>query len=970
MIQLFTLVCRALPVCALLAFGASDTASNGQGLSTGEVRKAIQDLQEKISQDRRLDGVLLSDAFIDKQGQLAFRGIRPKLRGNLAQEVQTRQTDLLKSLIEDYRKSEWQDGKQPAAINLNGLDWVDSLVDLLQGDLYRSGIVDVLITRQYYAPGTLHFEALIGNDRQQEDLQKSILAKLELSSSWRIVASHLQTTSDQTRKPETVHLCVERVDLQAFLARLQGEIASLGEQDANRFLDGTRLDRAYFNGAGQMTLEGIVPTATADQPVEKLLLEQVRQYGTGWVDGVPIDLSRLIRVPSPLLEIRALVSRSPELDGTRVDRVYYNANGEMVLSGIQRKAAAGQSAQSNLLLAKVQGELSAMPEWKLRVGKTQCPVANLAEIDFDRVVARLHEQIRTAVDDASLTRVRIDRLHYDPKNTLVLEGIRWNLADDARNMKFVAPLVNELSVWPMVLDKSAPPPNVDGIVHVANPIHYVRELVANCPALDGVRIDYAYYDGTGQLHFHGAEGRPDQASVLSQLLAAQSDNESWRTWAGCSGWQVDPLDHFAFDDFLRKLRRLVAQEPALDGTRIDRAFYDKSLQMAFQGQYWKSGPIEKLDDLILASLQTEAAAGALRQDDGRALTGNSAPDRKAILGRLDRAAVIPVSNLSDALSGMVELDCHLDGTRLDRVYYDENNQLQIEGLLADDNQQQLLPALLAQFAGDPVWGPQIVNGFSTNSMRVQPIAPLLQFVKNVMPAYGELDGAEVVRAFHACDGRLAFEGRVLSEEQRAYLQAALAYEIWQKPAWRIRLVSRSASQPLVDVGKMTLTEIPTSWPKAMQAFSAAKGLYKKGCYREALEQLNLAMTHYQREACVWCYRALCYIALGEMDLARRDLRRIVAMEKAGVISDTDHDQVLAQVQGPQRDCFEQLRLECLLHHRDGTLIHNACYPGDPCQGAPGCRRPCCPPSPAEPVTVLAPAVVKVRAGCSHCGPHK
>jgi hypothetical protein len=483
-------------------------------------------------------------------------------------------------------------------------------------------------------------------------------------------------------------------------------------------------------------------------------------------------------------------------------------------------------------------------------------------------------------------------------------------------------------------------------------------LVSQTPCLDGVRFDSAYYDKTGVLHFKGAQARPEQTAGAYALLRSGIPADLWREWQGAGNrepdrvWTIDPLPIVPLERLLADVRRNIAATPQLDGTRVDRAYYDERLRLTFVGQRWKktapqeADNQEAIDDAVFVALK-DAWREALRQPNGMSLLGDRTPSGvKELKPGFDTARIAEVEDLSEHLRSVVPLYCALDGVRLDRVFYDEQGTLQLCGLIGDDAQSASLPAFVGRTAADARWSGQIVHGLSTSRMQLAPIAPLFQFVKDVLPAYEPLDGTNLTRAYYNKDRRLAFEGRIrvftgekdtgaLGQARKALLATVIRGELESRPQWASQWQSPGVQPVDVDLSQVFTAELKPDIFEARRLFERAKNLYWEERYAQGVDLLDQAMLYYSDDGMLWYFRALCYIGAGRIDLARRDMRRVVEMEKENRVPGNMHYTALQRVQGPARTWFESLRSDCLLNPKNGSLIHNPCA-GGPGDGCPDC----------------------------------
>lgn len=928
--RLFSICCLVwLVTCGAAAMFAEERPAG--------VEKALRDLQHRVNQDRKLRGVFLKDAYFNQRGELVVQGFRPRCEKQLFEE----QTKCLEELIVDYGKTEWPAIRQAPRIDLDQLECVTNLLDQLQQEAANHPkLRDVMFWAQKYDNGHLRLEVIQGGHHSEEELEQFVGGVLARSPDWPVIAANLTTVRPDEPVAWSVRI-LETFSFREFVREIQAEIAR------RPGLDGTRVDNAFFNALGRLTLEGIRPStprtpagqAGAEDHVarqlDKVLVAKISSRGEKWADFLPADFGGLRPVESPLPYLRQVVTESAEFDGIRIDRAYYDGEGTLCLLGIRNSASPGTPCQAALLKRVVTQKFSSHPNWSEWKGDT-LSTAGLREVDFEAIRSSLHRALNRPreSDGRRLDRVRIDRIWYDIDNKLRLRGVCWNECGDADQGNAIREAIREeLKLWPGILEGNSDSPDIAEVTPIESVLSTARQILARHPEMDGVRIENAYYDQEGRLHFYGTQARKDQGTQASSLLQAEADGEQWQR-AVARGWTIDHLRPlpFSWDGLVRSLREGIAQRATLDGTRIDRVYYDKDLKLTLEGQRW--GDARPLEEVIVSTLRGEFRDAA-RNIDGTAIVGDRGVPTESLLARIDLSQVRLVENPLRHLRKLVSQDCSYDGIRVDRIYYDQENRLHCAGLLDNPSQGHLLQELWAGFSKDPRWAEQAAQELRVDSMRCLPIGPLLQFVKEILPVYEELDGASVVRAFHAPDGRLAFEGRVLSREQAQVLGDRMARELEQRPSWALRLASFSDLPPIakpsekIDVSGMTITPVKPDLFEAQRVVNLAWDLYLQERYPEAIQQLDLAMAYYPRYGPTWYVRALCYIAIDRRDLARRDLRRAVDMENRFIIPKNLHYHVLQRIQGPRRITFEWLRTEALLQKQDGTVIRNLCAGDEP-----------------------------------------
>ncbi len=942
------------------------------------VETALADLQERITaaNERQLDGILLQDAYFNDRGELVFVGVRSHYESSRYKNLIESQTARLREILAEFCSTRWAEAnarmvktkQNPDGINLDELRAVANLPLAIQQMVAQNEEYDgVRIDRHFYKDKKLHIRGIQGNDSQQEQLEKYVQEQLASVERWKELPY------------AKVELDLRTVPIDKFRREMQRFVAS------RPVLDGTRIDRAYFDELGRVAFRGIrwgpttaAPPTRGQTPRDQLIYDELFSRVSRsplFTDGAELNLQPLVVVRSPIAQWRGFVARDRRLDGVRIDRVYYAFVEErqqvsLTVQGVFDKQTEAQRA----LLIDVGKDNFSSLDWRVWTENAP-PRAELVAVDYDQMVAKLQARIRGArrADGKLVDKARIDRVHFDQKNVLQIEGVRWSehaQSEDPLAQRALQRLVAaELkSTWTDVVSSETPEFSINGVVKTSSALAFVRQIVSQNHDLDGVRVDVAYYDGRGQLHFAGAQRHAEQVGQLADAIRARSrETSDWTRWTTrrwrekeTDAWSIDALEVTPTQELLLDLRAKAMEDFRLDGLRIDRLHYDEQLRLALIGQFWEPWQPELLKS-ILHSLIENNWRRAVRHADGSRVTDDAdLPDGYTI------ETVVHSPSLLTELRNEVARRCELDGTRLDRAYYDIHGVLNFKGLLGHAEHKARLDKLVALYEQNESWDAAFVAGFSTANeprlrrFRVAAMDKLLTYVQESMPAYTELDGASVVRAYYALpliasdDEQigplpllLSLEGRVADEPQRDSLQKIVS-QLTSNDKWAPYLQQPAlptlaeASQRGVDVNRMTKTQLVKDPYNAQRLFGEGYGLYRRTCYPQAIEQFDLAMAYDSSNVSSWYYRALCYIALQRNDLARRDVRRAVLLEQQGEMLQGFHFGALSSVQGRHRLCFERLRFEAQYHRPSGKKIANACAEGACDRCGNHCCSPCCP----------------------------
>ncbi|MCC7086472.1 MAG: hypothetical protein IT427_15840 [Pirellulales bacterium] len=572
--------------------------------------------------------------------------------------------------------------------------------------------------------------------------------------------------------------------------------------------------------------------------------------------------------------------------------------------------------------------------------------------------------------DAGLhDKVRIDRLYYNENNQLSFEGQRWNeLPTEARDKQhaklheFVADVVGKY--WPAALfptltaarlpDDHDSRLSVEGIAFFNNSdparrsvLAYLWTLVPQHEELDGIRVDRAYYQ-RGVLHLNGVKATPGQIVQLQRYI--DPNNVLWKTLAP-HGVEFNTFCEVPIQVLKSRVQTRLAANKDVNGARIRRLYYKydgRGIRLTFEIERWSDASEGKSDfsdrelncdlpddDPIKMEIQAELDGTGVEWSATREL--GKEPCYKVAAVRSDLLAVLreKVPDRKD-----------MDGVRLDRAFYDPKGVLHFTGLIGRDEQLSLVEQLVRHtVAGHDVWGQYVRDGWAVEheNFDLLPIDPLLACIQHILPGYEELDGAAIARIYHRADGQLAVDGRAAEDSQKAAIGRILASELWRIAPGRRRLsanyyVAKRKGAAAADggtvegkprivtseSGQFEVFPIDRDFYKAQSMLGDAWQLYWKNCYTETIELLDIALSYDSKCVGAWYLRALCFIQLDKIPLARRDIRRAVLVNKGSSYRLNARHSYLTRVQGEPRTCFERLFHEALFSRPNGSLISELC----------------------------------------------
>ena len=734
---------------------------------------------------------------------------------------------------------------------------------------------------------------------------------------------------EQTNAPKIIPIDIFRELLQAQLSSIET-------------LSGTRIDRVFYSRDGSLSLSGIAWIPQNNPLVAKQLEKQIEEAtvkfvlnekerwydlqegGRVYVDGIEV-------VENPLTAVRELISKNRALDGVHAEKVAYGPDGILNITGSAAKET--QLGELLLLLQTAQKEHEAWNKW---VGPSKTAAIEYNEyIPHAKLQLVLEEAIMRAILSTKLTevdagkglnsKVLFNRIYYSREDALAFEGLRWDELTGAQQgllkNQIKAILTEEQTANPIVKGSAV---NVEGLslfnmaaVPFRSALASAWELIPQHKELDGVRLDRAYYKN-GVLVFTGIQANSTQTALLKDQI--QLADPLWNTLApkGIAFDAFPIVDTETLLDEIQNRYAFHAQTPAIDGARLDRIYYQfdadqQSLRPTFSIDRWHTG--QAAGAIQPASIEAVTIQNMLQALPAQwsTVTAWGAPDFQLAN---ERPSPLPV------LRQEIAQDTSMDGTRIDRAFYDPSGKLYFEGLIGDEQQLHAVNVLVQTTlgrmgGGNDEYTPQ---GFAVNRdrFRLIPNAIVLEWIQDLLPGYEKLDGAGVSRLFFAPNNALAVDGRIAVKNQTADISKILG-EALQQTSWGRELMKGNTNQ-LVKTDRFDLFPVRHDPIEAMALLSTAWQIFYCGDYESAIKKLDMAILYDPGNTQLWMLRSLCYIGLREIVYARRDARRAVLSMKNNQYRYHGRYRTLSKVQGSIRLCFEALMQEVWASRANGAIV--------------------------------------------------
>ena len=807
--------------------------------------------------------------------------------------------------------------------------------DLLQERVASNQLLDgVRIDQVRKKDDTLLVDCILANEHQSTAIEQLLT----------------ECATEMGMNPKEAHIRIHNiVPIMQFKQELQSDLSG------NPSLKGVRLDRVFFGPDGHLQLAGIGWTTSqinGGQNQSELfdaLINATMQFVVRdtprWVEltrGGKIIVTGVKFYPrdrAPPKAIRAFVAAHPQFDGVHVEDTFYGPTGQLTFTG-----TASSAKQKTLLLSNLDSQKSISADWHSWIGSRLKPNFHVSDYiqneqkksEIENAIARVICSTQPLVYEPNANqltdKVMIERLYYNADNKLAITGWRWNEIPAGKLPNEIGlPGLNRILKQEQEDD---PELKGEGVELSGLPLFNMADtpfrsllmaawdLIPQHKQLDGLRIDRAYYKD-GVLIFTGIQARDGQTAALKTILPLKSP--MWQSLAP-AGVKFDEFPIVATDTLRSDIQNEYAYHsthPELDGTRIDRIFYQPDLNTngregkicpVFEIDQWFTGqppgminPAGKAADTIRKHLKTHPADWSRTEQFG---------DSKFTLGdELEN----PLPNLRQEVAQTPSLD----GTRIDRAFYDTLGELHLSGLIGSETQLTTLKELVKETL-NAKRSQLAANGILIARDRFELISNdrLLDCIRDLLPGYEQLDGAAISRIYFepskSSPGILTVDGRQTGGNQTHEISSILGK--WLAQSFQGRKLLKYNANNMVQTNRFDLFTIKRDPIEAMSLLSTAWNIFFRCDYETAIHKLDIAILYDPQNTQLWMLRSICYVALGKIDYARRDARRAVLSMKNNKYRFHGRYQTLSRVQGPIRLCFESLMQEVWASRPNGVSV--------------------------------------------------
>jgi hypothetical protein len=421
-------------------------------------------------------------------------------------------------------------------------------------------------------------------------------------------------------------------------------------------------------------------------------------------------------------------------------------------------------------------------------------------------------------------------------------GVCIHPTADAVRVLLPRRLDQESAKWLKLPRPAKPQVEFGGIRRLDNPSKRLQAIVPEWRALDGVRIDNAYFDPQGRFGLIGLwKGAPQTVELESLLKSALRGEEEILLTRGLNWQQMIPV---ASDKLLKELRTWTTRN--LEESYLETLFFDDSGRLTLKG-FCKKGP--------QANIKAAEAQLSKRMD---ALLGTRSIRPSAVM------LVQHSQSLTDHLRAQVPRDAALDGLRIDHGIYDADGRFLLSGVQDHRGQAEHLDPLLRAAAETTEWAQQLPNGWRIGTFDPYPLRPLLDTLARKMPIDPVFDGVIFTRAFYDAQGQLVFAGTVVGRPTRPGIEDRIKRMLNLDTHLGVRVSLQAQKKEIA---------------RAEQATAIALGRILAGDFVSSVPLLDLALLHDPEDTTSWYLRAACNLTQGDPALAERDLRRLISLER-------------------------------------------------------------------------------------------
>jgi hypothetical protein len=740
----------------------------------------------------------------------------------------------------------------------------------------------------------------------------------------------------------------------AFLLRTR--IDAIGYKDADKKeieVKGVRLDYAGFamkmenwNDIVPAVLDGLVKKHINTSAEAKLSADLAKAF-------VNIDMPEQPRV---LLQGFA---NKKGIDDVYFASCSFNVTGELQIDGL-----VGKSANRPELEKAIRAELDGKPGVRAKTGPfanaDRLNLSGIKEVDWTLGRNALQAWFASQSKDG-LDQFRIDRLEYayqqsgEKSDKTVRLFVKLKLVELRGDAKTDVNIHEKLSDqilgknWEAFTRSIASLPAAERkepIVDKAERATFVfadergklQSAIAGQSDLDGTLVwGKARFDSTGKLELNGvlrggAKGTAALEGKLKDTLARLND----RLAAG--GINASKFATINSEAVLDELANWAAT--TLDDVRIERLYFDAAGKLMLKATASSKEDGTKLEAQFRALLTRHEILKKL--DETRAaLATAEAPAEKRAPAEAGVSLTMFAGSLTADLQKFLAEHAREDkwrGILIGRGFFNpsQGNRYSLSVIVDDRNQEAPIRDLVKEFAAKPTYAGYLRKDDNpVLSVEEISLRKLVTNLREAMPAYPMFDRFRVDDSFHDAQRNLVLilagvgtpetlEPKANEKDPIGEVRQALKKMLDEHPVWKKRSAVRSDSRLVLSYGNATGPAAVNYDLGPLTAVNAARTVTDDRS--DMRNQVRTALMHNPSSSTLWYLSAAYHNIDKREDLALRDLRRVVLLEKdpefddLAVAARKARIRLLEPFQGDIRQRIEKLLDQATLDYKANKAV--------------------------------------------------
>jgi hypothetical protein len=704
----------------------------------------------------------------------------------------------------------------------------------------------------------------------------------------------------------------------------------------------TRIDSAWFSYDEDtlklhLALAGVCIHPNKDRKELQAALKPATDANIKkYLPDYDLDVEKINYEPLALRQLQALIADDESLDGVLLYDPRYDGDGVLLFSGIVGKEEHKAKVEA-VLTRNLRGAILVPEERKLP--RRWQVLFDEPPLDWARLLERVRRRFEAREDRLAL-RSFLARSFFTYGDDQIVPHMNWRAVHIRTDPepKSASEIKKEIESRLQVIAKDLmglPAPllvEVD-VNTLDNPARRLQEAIVKQEKLDGVGITGATFEWQGTLVFNGV-WRDEKAQ---EKLLNDTTREFLKRQPGFLSRALFKLNCrvLGTGKLLEDLNGWAATQNEM---HFNRLYFDTTGTLTFTGHYVNKADEEKIKEKIAELLRKhphfngrftleEVAAGPPREDRHFvAFRPDEPPAPKEPKRILElRQPVAPALRKSVQNQGKEGPSTQeWDGILIVRGKYTPDGKFGLVGLC---DQKPQLDALLEKLktlrgeVGTP-YHEALSGGIDLSEVRPMALAPMLERMRLVLPAYARFDGLIIDSAGHDQDGALIVRVNLIGpspgEGQAAELRKQLqTHKVWSARVgdglrWMVlsrkprdaRLAHQLRQQAVRNLSKSLCN--PYAPPPA---FDPIEGENPVSAWSEqAIRQVTPAVMHEPSNSTAWFVRAMYHALQNDPVRAHRDLRRMHELEIDPDFGKGQRDERLELIEGLQGEARRRMGL--------------------------------------------------------------